>query len=352
MALAIKRRKSRRLMVGTVPVGGNAPISVQSMTTTPTDNIMSTVRQIRSLQKLGCEIIRVAVPVRKAAEAVGAIKKRIDIPLVADIHFDHRLALEAIRQGVDAVRINPGNMRKTEHVKAVVLAAKEAGIPIRIGVNSGSIRQRGKKSQAEPESLVDLMVDRTLEYCEQFESWGFRDIKLSVKASNVLQTIDAYRSIASKCDYPLHVGVTAAGAKGSGTVKSAIGIGSLLAEGIGDTIRVSLTGSPREEIVVGYEILEALGLRRRRPEIISCPTCGRCEIDLPALVRDVERRIGARNPDLKVAIMGCVVNGPGEAKEADIGVAGGKGFGYLFRRGRKLRRVSADRLAEELLVEI
>jgi len=347
----ITRRKSRQITVGSVPVGGGAPVSVQSMTSTATENVAATVRQIKGLEALGCEIIRVAVPTRQAAASLGAIKSRIAIPLVADIHFDHRLALAAIEQGVDAVRINPGNMRRQADVKAVVLAARDRGIPIRIGVNSGSIRPRGAAPKtAKP--LVELMVEAVLRYCEDFESWGFRDIKLSLKASDVLQTMAAYRAVASACDYPLHLGVTAAGAGEAGIVKSAIGIGSLLAEGIGDTIRVSLTGPPKHEVHVGWQILEALALRRRSPEIISCPTCGRCQIDLPAIVRQVKRRISARNSHLRIAIMGCIVNGPGEAQDADVGLAGGKGSGLIFRRGQRPRRVPANRLVQELIAEI
>jgi len=348
----IKRRRSRRIMVGRVPVGGGAPVSVQSMTTTATENVGATVRQIRALQAAGCEIVRVAVPTRRAAAALGAIRGRIDIPLVADIHFDHRLALAAIEQGVDGVRINPGNMRRRSDVKAVVLAAGERGIPIRIGVNSGSIRPRGKAARAARPPLVELMVKSALGYCDDFESWGFRDIKLSLKASSVLETMAAYRAVAKACDYPLHLGVTAAGAWESGVVKSAIAIGGLLAAGIGDTLRVSLTGPPKREVRAGHEILAALGLRRRGTEIIACPTCGRCQIDLAAIEKAVRARIGARDSGLKVAIMGCVVNGPGEAADADVGVAGGKGFGVVFRRGRRLRRVPADRLVEELVAEV
>lgn len=346
----IQRRRSRQVCIGNVQVGGDAPISVQSMTTTRTENVAATVRQARALAAKGCEIIRVAVPTRRAAVCLAAIRQRISIPLVADIHFDARLALAAIEQGVDAVRINPGNLRRMADVKSIVLAAKNRGIPIRIGVNSGSIRPRTGHSDSRP--MVELMVDAALRYCEQFETWGFRDIKLSLKASSVAETLAAYRAVARACDYPLHLGVTAAGAGLPAIVKSAIGIGSLLAEGIGDTIRVSLTGPPAREVQVGWSILEALGLRRRSAEIIACPTCGRCQLDLIGLVREVQQRIGTRASGLRIAIMGCIVNGPGEAREADVGIAGGKASGLIFRHGKPVRRVPADRLVDELLKEI
>jgi len=350
----IPRRKTRVVHKGSVPVGGDSPISVQSMTTTRTDDVAGTVAQIHELEALGCEIIRVAVPDRAAAEAIPAIRAQIQIPLIADIHFSHRLALAAIEGGADGIRLNPGNLKKPEYVREVVTAARERGIPIRIGVNSGSIRARDQLQVVEGErDIVPLMVERTLDYIRQFEDMGFHDIVLSLKASDVLATVAAYRVVASKCDYPLHLGVTAAGPPGPGTIKSAVGLGILLAEGIGDTIRVSLTGPPHQEVEVAYEILAALGLReRRRPEIIACPTCGRCEIDLPALIEQVQEAVRGAPPSLRVAVMGCVVNGPGEAQEADIGVAGGKGFGFLFRRGKLLRKVPADHLAEELAAEI
>jgi len=384
------RRRTRTIHKGAVPIGSGYPISVQSMTTTPTADVAATVAQTHELEALGCEIIRVAVPDRAAAEAIAAIRREIRIPLVADIHFSHRLALAAIEAGADAIRINPGNLKKPEHVREVVLAALDRGIPIRIGVNSGSIRPRNGLQVAsvvgtrgsrvpggpvptdepsvattqgtdepsvattqEEADLAALMVERTMEYVHQFEDWGFRDIILSLKASDVLSTVEAYRAVAARCDYPLHLGVTAAGPPGIGTIKSAIALGILLNEGIGDTVRVSLTGPPHKEVEVAYDILASLGLRERRhPEIISCPTCGRCEIDLLALVEQVEEALRGAPPSLTVAVMGCVVNGPGEAADADIGVAGGKGVGYLFRKGKLLREVPADRLAEELAAEI
>jgi len=349
-----KRRKSRVVYKGNVAVGGDAPIAVQSMTNTPTHDVAATVAQVHELEALGCEIIRVAVPDRAAAEALPDIRSQIHIPLVADIHFSHRLALAAIEHGADGLRLNPGNLKKREHVRQVVLAAKARGVPIRIGVNSGSIQPREHLEVVEDErELVPLMVESALEYVRQLEDLGFRDIVLSLKASDPLATVAAYRAVGSQCEYPLHLGVTAAGPPGVGTIKSSIALGILLGEGIGDTIRVSLTGPPQREIDVAYDILAALGLRERRhPEIISCPTCGRCEYDLPALVERVQQAVRGAPPSLRVAVMGCVVNGPGEAKDADIGVAGGRGFGYLFRRGKLLRKVPAERLAEELAAEI
>ncbi|MEW6357548.1 MAG: flavodoxin-dependent (E)-4-hydroxy-3-methylbut-2-enyl-diphosphate synthase [Planctomycetota bacterium] len=344
----IRRRTTCPVRVGGVQVGGGAPVSVQSMTNTNTEDVRSTIRQIHKLEKAGCEIIRVAVPTMKAACVLGAIKRGISIPLVADIHFRHALALEAIAQGVDKIRLNPGNMRDPAHVRSVVLAAKERGIPIRIGVNSGSIRRPGDKEK----DIVKLMVRRTLAYCRRFERMGFRDIVLSLKASDCLETMRAYRMIAGRCDYPLHLGVTAAGPPETSVVKSAIAIGGLLSEGIGDTIRVSMTGPPVAEVETGIEILKALGLRPRGIEIISCPTCGRTEIDLVRIVKEVSRRTRGMSGDLKVAIMGCVVNGPGEAREADVGIAGGKGFGYLFRKGRKIRKVPERDFVPVLMREI
>ena len=341
-----KRRKSRAVYVGPVKVGGGAKISVQSMTTTHTHDVDATVAQIRELAEAGCQIVRVAVPTMKAALCLGRIKSRIPLPLVADIHFDHKLALEAIRQGVDGIRLNPGNMRSREGVFEVVRAAKRAEIPIRIGVNSGSIRSGGKAP-----NLVKLMADTALRYCEDFERLKFRDIKISLKASDVAATIDAYRLIASQCDYPLHLGVTAAGPPDTSLVKSSIGIGTLLAEGIGDTIRVSMTGPPLAEVKAGLEILRALGLAERGIEVVSCPTCGRCEIDLSRIVEQVRARLAGVKGNLQIAVMGCVVNGPGEAREADLGIAGGKGFGFLFRKGRRIRKVPEKQMVDVLVQE-
>ena len=350
----IQRRKCRVIHKGSVPIGGDHPIAVQSMTNTPTHDVAATAAQVLELEALGCEIIRVAVPDRAAAEAIPAIRGQIHIPLIADIHFSHRLALAALDAGVDGLRLNPGNLKEPQYVREVVLAAKARGICIRIGVNSGSIRERENLQVVEDDkSLVPLMVERTLDYCRQFEALEFRDIVLSLKASDPMATVAAYRAIALQCDYPLHLGVTAAGPPGIGTIKSAVGLSILLAEGIGDTIRVSLTGLPHREVEVAYDILASLGLRERRhAEIIACPTCGRCEIDLAALVEQVQEAVRDAPPSLTVAVMGCVVNGPGEAKDADIGIAGGKGFGYLFRKGELVRKVPAEQLAHELAAEI
>ncbi len=345
----IQRRKTRIVNVGGVLIGGNNPVSVQTMTKTHTEDIDATVRQIKELEAVGCNIVRVAVPTIVTAKCLGAIKKQIGIPLVADIHFGHHLALEAIAQGVDKIRINPGNMKDKKKLEEVITTAKDKGVPIRIGVNSGSVRD--EKSGGE--DLTSLMVKTVLNYCEHFESLGFKDIVLSLKASDVPSTLDAYRSIATRCDYPLHLGVTAAGPPSLAAIKSAIGIGALLSEGIGDTLRVSYTGASELEIEAGYDILEALGLHKRdRTELISCPTCGRCEIDLVNIVEKVRRRLPNDKKHLQVAIMGCVVNGPGEAREVDIGIAGGKGFGFLFKKGEKVRKIPEDRMVDELLEEL
>ncbi len=329
-------------------MGGSSPISVQTMTKTHTEDIDATVKQIKELEAAGCNIVRVAVPTIVTAKCLGAIKRQINIPLVADIHFGHHLALEAISQGVDKIRINPGNMKDRKKLEEIIKAAKDKGIPIRIGVNSGSIRDVGIH-----EELTALMVKTVLQYCEHFESLGFKDIVLSLKASDVPSTLEAYRSIATQCDYPLHLGVTAAGPPSLATIKSAIGIGGLLSEGIGDTLRVSYTGASELEVEAGFDILEALGLyKRRRAELISCPTCGRCEIDLVKIVEQVRHRLPNDKKHLQIAIMGCIVNGPGEAREVDIGIAGGKGFGFLFKKGEKVRKIPEDRMVDELLEEI
>ena len=317
------------------------------MTTTHTEDIDATVAQIRDLETLGCQIVRVAVPAKSAASCLSEIRNQISIPLVADIHFEANLALEAIRQGVDKVRINPGNIRDEAKLNAVIDAAKDTGVPIRIGVNSGSVRTQ----DAAQDDLVELMVETVLGHCRLFEKRDFEDIVLSLKASDVPSTMGAYRSIASRCNYPLHLGVTAAGPPSTATVKSAVGIGGLLSEGIGDTIRVSLTGPPHDEVKVGFQILEALGLRRVGPRIVSCPTCGRCQIDLVEVVQEVELRLPKKGKPISVAVMGCVVNGPGEARECDVGIAGAKGFGFLFRKGEKVRKVSENEMVDVLVAE-
>lgn len=346
------RRLSRPVHVGKITIGGDTPISIQSMTKTDTRNVEATVYQIKKLEEVGCEIIRVAVPDMEAAKVLGAIKKQIGIPLVADIHFDYRLALESIAQGVDKLRINPGNIKQKDKVVQIVKKAKEKNIPIRIGVNSGSVdRKRFGKVTA------SSLVDSALEHIKILEDLGFFDIIISLKATDVPMTIEAYQLMATKVDYPFHIGITEAGLPWNGGIKSAVGIGSLLAQGLGDTIRVSLTGDPVEEVKVGYEILKVLQLRHIGPELISCPTCGRCEIDLIKIATEVEKKLvqfPIPNPQfpLKIAIMGCVVNGPGEASEADIGIAGGKGVGLLFKRGEIIKKVAETELIEILLQEI
>lgn len=346
----MKRKVTRQISVGNVKVGGGAPISVQSMTNTDTRDPQSTVSQIRRLELLGCDIVRAAVPDMEAAKRLGEIKRGISIPLVADIHFDYRLAIQAIKEGVDGLRINPGNIGGKDKIKSVVEAAKERRIPIRIGVNSGSIEKKLLAKHGHPTPVA--MVESALNHVGILESMGFFDIKLSIKASNVLDTIEAYRLISGEIDYPLHVGITEAGTSFSGVIKSSIGIGIILNEGIGDTVRVSLTADPGEEVRAGYEILKALGLRERGVNIISCPTCGRCEIDLIGLANDIERRLANVSTPLNIAIMGCVVNGPGEAKEADIGIAGGKGFGVLFQKGRVVGKVKERELADVFVNEV
>ena len=350
MTWKIKRHRTRRIDLGGIPVGDGAPITVQSMTNTPTQDATATVTQIKRLEAAGCEIIRVAVPDEEAARAIHAIKQQIKIPLIADIHFDHRLALLAAESGADGLRINPGNIGGRDKVRKVVASAKARGLPIRIGVNAGSLEKdlletyQGATAQA--------MVDSALRHVALLEACDFDQIKISLKASDVPRTVEAYRRLSEQTDYPLHLGVTEAGSLYTGTVKSALGIGMLLAEGIGDTLRVSLTRDPVEEVRVGFEILKALNIRHHGPEIISCPTCGRCGYDLFAVVEQVEKALLTCSSTVKVAIMGCVVNGPGEAREADIGVAGGAGKGILFRKGKVVGKVPQDKLVEVLLKEI
>jgi (E)-4-hydroxy-3-methylbut-2-enyl-diphosphate synthase len=337
-------------MIANTPVGGGAPITVQSMTTTFTEDVAATVAQIRRLAAAGCEIVRVAVPDMPAAEAIAAIKAQIAIPMVADIHFDHRLALAAARHGADALRLNPGNIGSPQRVAAVVACAREHAIPIRIGVNAGSLEK--DLLRAHGGATAEAMVQSALRHVDLLRAHDFEEIKISLKASDVPRTVAAYRLMAARCEYPLHVGVTEAGGLFPGIVKSALGIGMLLAEGIGDTLRVSLTRDPVEEVRVGYEILKALGLRRRGADIISCPTCGRCRIDLFGIVEKVEKALLAYPHPITVAIMGCVVNGPGEAREADIGVAGGDGVGILFEKGRVVKKFPQERLVEVLLAAV
>ncbi len=350
MSFVLKRKKTRRIMVGKVKVGGMAPVAVQSMTNTFTQDIPATVSQIKRLEEAGCEIVRVAVPDEEAAAAISSIKKKISIPLIADIHFDFRLAIASARAGADGLRINPGNIGSVKKIKAVVDCAKKFHIPIRIGVNSGSLEKEILKKYNGVSA--EGMVESAIRHIELLRSLDFHEMKISIKASDVHRTIDAYRLLSSKTDLPLHVGVTEAGSLYSGIVKSSLGIGTLLAEGIGDTIRVSLTRDPVEEVRVGYEILKALNIRRHGPEIISCPTCGRCNIDLFDIVERVERALLSNPLYIKIAIMGCVVNGPGEAKEADIGIAGGDGTGILFKKGKVVKKFPQEKLVEVLLEEV
>lgn len=343
------RRLSRIIMLGNLPVGGGAPVSVQSMTNTKTTDIAATVRQIKKLKAAGCEAARLAVPDEATAGAIRAIKSQVDLPLVADIHFDYRLAVMAAENGADGLRINPGNIGGRDKVKAVAAAAQAHGLPIRIGVNAGSL---DKAFLENGRVTAKGMADSALSQAELLRALGFENIKLSLKASDVNRTVEAYRLVADACDFPLHLGLTEAGNLFDGLVKSSLGIGMLLAAGIGDTIRVSLTADPVAEIRAGYSILRALGLRRRGVEIISCPTCGRCDIDLIGLARAAEAALSGVSLPLKVAIMGCVVNGPGEAKEADIGIAGGKDLGIIFKRGVFFKKVPQENLLAELLAEI
>jgi (E)-4-hydroxy-3-methylbut-2-enyl-diphosphate synthase len=341
---------TRQILVGGVPVGGGAPVTIQSMCNTPTHDVSATVAQIRRLEAAGCDIVRVAVPDLAAAHAIGAIKERISIPLVADIHFDYRLALEALAAGADKIRINPGNIGAPERVKAVADACRVRGVPIRVGVNGGSLEKPilAKYGGVTPEALVES----ALGHIALLERFDFTDLCVSLKASSVPLTMAAYRLMAQESDYPLHLGVTEAGTVEMGTLKSAIGIGGLLALGVGDTMRVSLSADPVEEIVAAKKILKAAGLRRDGPELISCPTCGRTAIDLISLARQVERRLETVQKPITVAVMGCVVNGPGEASAADVGLAGGKGEGVLFRRGEIVKKVPEDKLVDELFVLI
>ncbi len=350
MPFSIQRKKTRQISVGGVKVGGMAPITVQSMTNTFTSDINATVAQIKRLEDAGCEIIRVAVPDLESADAISTIKKQISIPLIADIHFDYRLAIASAKAGADGLRINPGNIGTAAKIKKVVDCAKDFNIPIRIGVNSGSLEKDllKKYNGATPEA----MVESAIRHIEKLRSLDFHEIKISIKASDVFRTVEAYRLLSKKTDLPLHVGVTEAGALFPGIVKSALGIGMLLAEGIGDTIRVSLTRDPVEEVRAGYEILKALDIRKRGPEIISCPTCGRCNINLFDIVERVEKALLSNPVYVKLAVMGCIVNGPGEAKEADIGVAGGDGTGILFKKGKVVKKFPQEMLVDILLEEV
>jgi (E)-4-hydroxy-3-methylbut-2-enyl-diphosphate synthase len=344
------RRKTRQIRIGDVIIGGGAPVSVQSMAKTDTRDIRATVAQIRRLENAGCEIVRLAVPDDQAAAALGEIRKKVKVPLVADIHFDHRLALASIEAGVDALRINPGNIGSQKKVKEVVRAAREHGIPIRIGVNSGSLE---KVILAEYGAVTaDAMVASALRHIRMLEDLDFFDIKISLKASDIVRTLEAYRLLAPMVDYPFHAGITEAGGLITGSIKSSAGLALLLSEGLADTVRVSLTAPPEKEVAVAWKLLRSLGLRSRGVDVISCPTCGRVEVDLMRIASEVEKRLSSLETPLTVAVMGCMVNGPGEAREADIGVACGRRSGTIFKKGKVLWKVKENRIVPELVREV
>jgi len=346
----IHRSKTRPVRVGNLTIGGNNEVVIQSMTTTKTHDVEATVAQIKQLEEAGCQIVRVACPDERAANAIPEIKKRINIPLVADIHFDYKLALKAIEGGADKIRINPGNIGRREKVEAVVKAAKERGIPIRIGVNAGSLEKRILEKYGYP--TADGMVESALYHIRILEELDFHDIIVSLKASDVQLAIEAYEKAARTFDYPLHVGITESGTLFAGTIKSAVGIGAILSKGIGNTIRVSLSADPVEEVKVAREILKSFGLAANAATLVSCPTCGRIEIDLISIANEIEEYIAKIKAPIKVAVLGCAVNGPGEAREADIGIAGARGEGLLFRHGKIIRKVPEEKMVEELKKEV
>ncbi|GAA0709604.1 flavodoxin-dependent (E)-4-hydroxy-3-methylbut-2-enyl-diphosphate synthase [Paraclostridium ghonii] len=348
--MSYERRLSREVSVGHVKIGRNNPISIQSMTNTDTRDAKSTIAQIKRLEEVGCDVVRIAVPDMEAAKNIGEIKNNVNIPVIADIHFDYRLALEAIDQGIDGVRINPGNIGNIDKVKMVVNKCKEKNLKIRIGVNGGSLEKELLEKYGSP--TAEALVESALGHVKILEDLDFYNIVISLKSSDIYKTIEAYDLISKKVDYPLHIGITESGSVKKGTIKSSIGVGALLLKGIGDTIRISLTGDPTEEVIVGKEILRSLNLLNDKIKVISCPTCGRCNIDLISVVNEVEEKINKIDKNMTVAIMGCAVNGPGEAKEADIGIAGGKGEGLLFKKGEIIRKIKGDNLVEELLNEI
>jgi len=343
------RHKTRQIKLGDIAIGGEAPVSVQSMCNTDTRDVAATLAQIDQLQQIGCEIVRVAVPDQQAAEALGAIRQGMSIPLIADIHFDYRLALTALQQGVDGLRLNPGNIGARWKVEEVVQACRERAVPIRIGVNGGSLEKELLGRYGHP--TAEAMAESALGHIRILEELNYSEIKVSLKASDVHRTVDAYRLLAKQIDYPLHIGITEAGTTWAGTIKSAVGLGTLLYDGLGDTLRVSLTGDPVQEVKVGWEILKSLGLRERGPVFVSCPTCGRCEVELISVAEEVERRLHDLPRALTIAVMGCAVNGPGEAREADLGIAGGKGQGLLFSKGEIVRKVPQAELADALVEE-
>ena len=344
------RRKTRQVRVGNVTIGSGAPVTVQSMLNVIASDAEGNVRQAVALEKAGCEIVRMSVPDEEAVRSFAKVRESITIPLVADIHFNYRMALESVAAGADKIRINPGNIGDDSRVKEVVDACRAAGVPIRIGVNSGSVEKEilAKHGGPTPQALVDS----ALHHAALLEKYDFYDTVISIKSSSVPDMVQAYRLAAEQCDYPLHLGVTEAGTAHMGLIKSAAGIGSLLMDGIGDTIRVSLTADPVQEVYAGRDILNAIGLRTDRPQLVSCPTCGRTKVDLIAIAGEVEKRLADCHKPIKVAVMGCAVNGPGEAKEADIGIAGGDGCGLIFKKGEVLRKVPEDRIVDELMDEI
>ncbi|MBT1071615.1 flavodoxin-dependent (E)-4-hydroxy-3-methylbut-2-enyl-diphosphate synthase [Pelotalea chapellei] len=344
------KKITRQIKIGTVRIGGDAPCAVQSMCSTDTRNISATLTQIQGLAVGGCEIIRCAVPDMDAAVTLSKIKNESPIPVIADIHFDYKLALKVLEGGIDGLRLNPGNIGDHWKVAEVVKAASERQVPIRIGVNAGSLEKELLERYGHP--TAEAMVESALGHVRILEDLGYQEIKISLKASDVMKTVSAYRLLSTKVDYPLHIGITEAGTLFSGTIKSSVGLGILLSEGIGDTLRVSLTGDVLDEVRVGYEILKSLGLRQRGVNFVSCPTCGRCQINLVQVAETVERRLQGIDKQITVAVMGCAVNGPGEAREADVGIAGGKGEGLLFRHGEIIRKVPEDQLAEALIDEI
>lgn len=344
------KKLTRQLYIGTVAVGGGAPCSVQSMCSTDTRNITATMAQIIALAEAGCEIVRCAVPDSDAADSLAIIKQQSPIPVIADIHFDYKLALRVLAGGIDGLRLNPGNIGEQWKVAEVVKAASERKVPIRIGVNGGSLEKQLLEKYGHP--TAEAMVESALGHIRILEDLKYQEIKISLKASDVTKTVEAYRLLAQQVDYPLHIGITEAGTTFSGTIKSSVGLGILLYDGIGDTLRVSLTGDPTDEVRVGYTILKTLGLRQRGVNFVSCPTCGRCQINLIKVAEEVEQRLQKVDKPITVAVMGCAVNGPGEAREADVGVAGGNGEGLIFRKGEIVRKVAEVDLVEALLEEI
>ena len=344
------RRHSNEVKIGNLKIGGNNPILVQSMLNIPSYDIENSVKQAVKLKQEGCEILRIAIPDKDSIKLIDAIKNAVDIPLVADIHFDYKLALESVASGIDKIRINPGNIGNEDKIKAVAKACKNKNIPIRIGVNSGSVERKILEKYSGP--TPEAMCESALYNAKLLEKFDFNDIVISIKSSSVRRMAESYRLVAKKCQYPLHLGVTEAGTKTMGTIKSAIGIGSLLLDGIGDTIRVTLTDDPAQEVKAGFNILKALELRECGITFISCPTCGRTRIDIIKIAKEIENLLSTNKSNLKVAVMGCVVNGPGEAKEADIGIAGGDGYGIIFKKGKVFKKVDEENLVTELVNEI